>query len=122
AVTRSRNPFWALTCAGTWMMTPSSSLMLVVLLPPPWQAGSCSCAQVSSPRVSSGHLRGQELAGGGCRAEVAEHHLGVQLLHRREGQVAADRVQGLGEGRALGLQHSLIDDRRDVLVAEDVLR
>src|SRR5690242_1315361 len=96
--------------------------MLVVLLPPPWQAGWCSCARVSSRRVSSGHLRCQELAGGGGRAEVAEYHIGVQLLHHREGQVAADRVEGLREGRALGLQHRLIDDRRDVLVAEDVLR
>src|SRR5207247_5516156 len=103
------------------MMAPSS-LMLVVLLPPPWQAGWCSCAQVSSRRVSSGHLRCQELAGGGRRALMAEYHLGVQLLHRREGQVAADRVEGLGEGRALGLQDPLIDDRRDVLVPEDVLR
>src|SRR6516162_11786460 len=98
-------------------MTPSS--LMLVLLPPPWQAGWCSCARVSSRRVSSGLLGGQELAGGGRRALVAEHHLGVQLPDRRVGQAAADRVQGLSERRPLGLQHPLIDDRRDVLVAED---
>src|SRR5215468_11066333 len=121
AVSRSRKPFLALTSSGTWTIAPSS-LMLVVLLPPPWPAGSCSSARTSSRRPSSGHLRGQELPRGGRRALVAEHHLGVQLPDRRVAQPAADRVQGLRERRALGLQHPLIDHRRDVLVAEDVLR
>src|SRR5262245_49352028 len=114
---RSRKPFWLLTCSGTWMMTPSS-LMLVVLLPPPSQAVCCSCRRL----VSSGQLGGQELPRGLRRAAVAEHHLGVQLPYRCGGQVAADSVEGLGEGRALLLEHRLIDDRREVLEAEEVLR
>ena len=52
---------------------------------------------------------------------VVEHDLGIHVLHCSRGQVAADGVQRLGKRRALALEDALVDDRRDVLIPEDVL-
>lgn len=54
-------------------------------------------------------------------AAVLEHHLSVHLLHGCGGQPAADGVEPLGERGTLAIEDILVDDRRDVLIAEDVL-
>src|SRR4051794_21384884 len=92
---RRRNPFWRLTVAGTWMKT---SLMRLVLL----VGEEAPC-----------HRRG---------GAMVEHDLGVHALHHLRGQATAYRVKRLGECGALALEDALTHHRRDVLVAEDVLR